>query len=190
MPGHRNSLRRLTGAVTMALALVILTPAGALASAPYRNPFAGDAYFVGRTDMGVDVCLDRHDPVRALGNGVVKGIIHNWFDGEPYLWYQLTSGPQSGRYVYVAEQINRLAHVGQVLRAGQPVARYARHGTCIETGWSTADGATLAQVTTGYSEGQVTKSGVSFARFLMGLGVQGEFELHPTHPHRHKHGHS
>jgi hypothetical protein len=88
----------------------------------------------------------------------------------------------------VAEQINHLAHVGQQLRAGEPLARYARKGTCIETGWSTSDGATVAQATTGYSEGQVTRAGVAFARFLIGLGVQGEFELHPTNPHGHGHG--
>jgi hypothetical protein len=190
MPRHIRSLRKLTGPLTTALALVALAPTGALAAAPYQNPFAGDTYLVGRTDMGVDVCLDRHDPIRAVGNGVVTGVINDWFDGEPYLWYQLTSGPQAGSYVYVAEQINHLAHVGQRLRAGQPVARFARRGTCVETGWSTSDGWTVAQTTTGYSEGQVTKAGVSFAQFLIGLGVQGEFELHPTHRNGHKHRHS
>jgi hypothetical protein len=189
MHRYGRSLGKLAGAVTAALAIVLLTPAGALASAPYQSPFDPDTYLVGRTDMGVDVCLQRHDPVRAIGDGVVAGIIHNWFDHQPYIWYQLTSGPAAGHYVYVAEQINHLAHVGQRLHAGQPVARYARKGTCLETGWSSPDGATMAQATTGYSEGQVTKAGVSFARFLMDLGVEGEFELHPTHPHPHKRPH-
>lgn len=79
--------------------------------------------------------------------------------------------------LYVAEQIDRLARVGQTLRAGDVVARYARRGTCIETGWSAADGATLAQTTTGYHEGDVTPEGIDFARFLIDTGVQGQFEL-------------
>ncbi|HEY1523974.1 MAG TPA: hypothetical protein VGF70_13255 [Solirubrobacteraceae bacterium] len=189
MHRHGRGLHRATGAASAALALATLTPAGALASAPYQNPFAGDRYLVGRTDMGVDVCLHHRDPIRAVGNGVVTGIIHGWFGREPYLWYQLTGGPQAGRYVYVAEQINHLAHIGHRLHTGQPVARFSKRGTCIETGWSASDGSTMAQTTTGYTEGQVTRAGVSFAQFLIGLGVDGEFQLHPTHGHGHQHGH-
>ena len=188
MSRNRFSLRALTGTLAAA-ALIALTPAAAQAAGPYQSPFTGDSALVGRTDMGVDVCLSKGDPIRAVGDGVVTGIIKDWYAGQPYIWYQLTSGPLTGRYVYVAEQINHLAHVGQKLRAGQPVARFARKGTCIETGWSASDGWTLAQATTGYTEGQVTKAGVSFARFLITLGVEGEFDLHPTPVHHHKHKH-
>jgi hypothetical protein len=182
---HRISLRALAGAV-LATALMALAAPDARAASAYQNPFAGDSYVVGRTDMGVDLCLQPGEPIRAIGDGVVTGIIHNWYDRQPYIWYELTDGPDAGRYVYVAEQINHLARVGRHLRAGQTLARFARSGSCIETGWSAADGWTEAQTTTGYHEGQVTKSGVSFARFLMSLGVQGTFELTPTRP-RHKH---
>jgi hypothetical protein len=168
------------------------------ATAAYQNPLAGDAYVVGRTDMGVDICLHPGDRIRAIGDGVVAGIIHDWYDGQPYIWYQLTDGPDAGRYVYVAEQIDHLAHVGQRLQAGEVVARFARRGTCIEMGWGADGGATLAQATTGYKEGQATRAGVSFARFLMSLGVEGSFDLHPTpegsgsrarghRGHRHRH---
>jgi hypothetical protein len=58
------------------------------------------------------------------------------------------------------------------MSAGQPVAYYRRSGTCIEMGWSAANGATLAQATTGYHEGQITVAGVSFARFVFRLGVR------------------
>ena len=68
------------------------------------------------------------------------------------------------------------------------MARYARKGTCIETGWSTVDGETQAQATTGYTEGQVTMAGVSFARLLISLGVQGGFDLVPAHATRVKPG--
>jgi hypothetical protein len=148
----------------------------------YQNPFAGEQPYVDRTDMGVDVCLSPGDPIRAVGNGVVVGIMKNWFEKQPYIWYQLTSGPYAGRYVYLAEQIKHLAPIGTTLQAGDVVARYAGKGTCIEMGWSAASGATLAQATTGYTEGQVTVAGVSFARFLMSVGVQGNFELVPTNP--------
>jgi hypothetical protein len=146
----------------------------------YGNPFAGQRYISGRTDMGVDFCLKRGAPIRAIGDGIVVGISPDWFRQQPYIWYQIVDGPYAGRYVYVAEQITRLAHIGAPLSAGRPVARFKRLGTCIETGWSAVDGATLAQATTGYHEGQVTRAGVSFARFLMTLGVLGRFELHPT----------
>lgn len=146
----------------------------------YLNPLRGDGYHTERTDQGVDFCLSRGEPIRALGDGVVIGIDRDWFRGEPYVWYQLVDGPFAGHYVYVAEQINRLAHPGTLLSAGQPVAYYKSSGTCIETGWSMGNGATRARVTTGYREGQVTVAGVSFARFLRSLGVQGPFELRPT----------
>lgn len=149
--------------------------------AGYRDPFTGERYITGRTDMGVDFCLKPGAPIRAIGDGVVAGISRDWFEHQPYIWYQLLDGPDAGRYVYVAEQIRRLAHIGALLSAGQTIARFKRLGTCIETGWSAPDGATLAQATTGYHEGQVTRAGVAFARFLMSLGVLGQFELRPTH---------
>lgn len=161
----------LTGLVaTLALA------APGVASA-YTNPFQGDTPIVGRTDMGVDVCLTQNDPIRAIGSGTVVGIMRNWYAGQPYLWYQLSGGPAAGQYVYVSEQIDHLARIGQSLQAGDVIARYARSGSCIETGWSMADGETQAQATTGYKDGQVTTAGVSFVRFLLGLGVTGQFEL-------------
>ena len=176
-------------AAPLVAAPLVAAPLVAVASAqsaptPYRNPFSGEQPYVGRTDMGVDLCLSPGDPVRAVGDGVVAGIMRNWAGREPYLWYELTGGADAGRYVYVAEQITNLARVGQTLRAGDVVARYARKGTCIETGWSTASGATLAQATTGYTDGEVTVAGVSFARFLISLGVQGTFDLIPAHTSR------
>lgn len=82
--------------------------------------------------------------------------------------------------------VNNVNDVDNVSSQVPPLAYYKKSGTCLETGWSAADGATLAQATTGYTEGQVTRSGVSFAHFLSSLGVQGPFELTPT-PIKHKH---
>ena len=152
----------------------------------YVDPLGGDRYITGRTDMGVDFCLAPGEPIRALGDGIVVGIWPDWFRHQPYIWYQLLDGPYAGRYVYVAEQIRRLARIGTQLTTGQPLAYYKKSGTCLETGWSAGNGSTLAHVTTGYTEGQVTRSGVSFAHFLSSLGVQGPFEFAPT-PVKHKH---
>jgi hypothetical protein len=180
------SLRPARTILTVAtLAAVLLAgAASARAVTAYENPFTGEQPYVGRTDMGVDLCLSPGDPIRALGDGVVTGIIRNWAGRQPYVWYELTSGPSAGHYVYVAEQITGLPRIGQTLRAGDMVARYAKKGTCIETGWSAADGETQAQTTTGYAEGEVTVSGVSFAHLLISLGVQGEFDLVPAHATR------
>jgi hypothetical protein len=181
LSAHRQHLALRAIACAAALTVFFLPVRAAHAQTPYVNPFSSDDnYYVGRTDMGVDICLNKGDAIRAIGNGVVTGIMRNWYAGQPYIWYQLTDGPDAGRYVYVAEQITHLAHVGQTLTAGQPLARYAAKGTCIEMGWSTADGETLAAATTGYTEGQATVAGVSFARVLISVGVQGNFELQPT----------
>lgn len=168
--------------VCLALCLLCATARAAPAASAYVNPFAGDDVVVGRTDMGVDVCLGPGQPIQALGAGVVIGIEKNWYAGQPYLWYELTDGPDAGRYVYVAEQIDHLAPAGTVVAAGQTIARYARKGSCIETGWSAANGATLAVTTTGYREGEVTAAGVSFARLLLSSGVPGNFELVAPQP--------
>ncbi len=176
--------RGVAAALALAAALLVAVPGAQAASTPYQNPFSDEQPYVGRTDMGVDLCLSPGDPIRAVGDGVVAGVMRNWAGREPYLWYELTAGADAGRYVYLAEQITNLAPIGQTLRAGDVVARYARKGTCIETGWSTATGATLAQATTGYTEGEVTVAGVSFVRFLISLGVQGTFDLIPAHTSR------
>lgn len=173
----RYGIVRLSGGAQQGAVSLDFDRALATSSPGYVSPLAGDRYSTGRTDMGVDFCLRPGEPIRAIGDGVVVGISPDWFAGEPYIWYRLLDGPYAGRYVYVSEQITGLARVGTQLSAGQPLAYYRWSGTCIETGWSAADGATLAQATTGYHEGQVTAAGVSFAHFLISLGVQGRFKL-------------
>jgi hypothetical protein len=172
---------QLTGGAENGTTSLELDRAFAAVYTGYVNPLRGDRYVLGRTDMGVDFCLGPGEPIHAVGDGIVVGISPDWFKGQPYIWYQLLDGPSAGRFVYVAEQIGKLAQIGAPLTAGQTIAKYSGAGTCIETGWSARDGATMAQATTGYHEGQVTKAGVAFARFLTALGVRGGFELTPTH---------
>ena len=176
-------LRRLSTISSLAgLIGLIALSAPAAASAAYVNPFSSATATVGRTDMGVDLCLNPGDAIRAIGDGTVTGIQRDWYAGQPYLWYVLSDGPHAGDYVYVAEQIDHLARVGQTLRAGDVLARYAKRGSCLETGWSMADGETEAAASTGYTEGQATPAGVSFARLLMSVGVTGQFELTTPKP--------
>jgi hypothetical protein len=75
-------------------------------------------------------------------------------------------GP-AGKYQYVSEQIDHPAAPGSILQQGQGIARFAASGTGFEFGWATATpGQTLAQSTTGYTEGQFTLAG-SFIRLWL-----------------------
>jgi hypothetical protein len=188
MPSFPLRVWRACLAAAALASTLALGASSARAAIPYQNPFTAEQPYVGRTDMGVDLCLSPGEPIHAIGNAVVTGIIRDWDGREPYVWYELTGGPDAGHYVYVAEQITGLPSIGQTLHAGDVVARYAKKGTCIETGWAAADGETQAQSTTGYTEGEVTVAGVSFAHLLISLGVQGVFDLVPAHATRVKPG--
>ena len=137
----------------------------ALTASGYTNPIPGAT--LGRTDMGVDANLPVGHPIVALGDSKVVGIAPNWYKGQPYVLMQLTSGPDAGKYWYVAEQIAPTVRPGQTVKAGEQIGTYAPSGTGIEIGFgSPTPGRTQAQATTGYSEGQVTPAGQSFRNLL------------------------
>ena len=164
----------LSGALKRLIALscaLAAFAAGAQTAWAYESPFAGTGAYIGRTDMGVDACLTPGDPVRAVGAGVVIGVIKDWYAGQPLVYFELLDGRDAGRVQYVAEQITDIAPPGTILQRGQPIARYASKGTAIEYGWSTINGITLAKATTGYEEGQVTPAGRSIRRWLNALGA-------------------
>lgn len=132
----------------------------------YVNPISG-GFTKGRTDMGIDASATPGSPIRAMGNAKILSISPNWYKGQPYLSYELLDGPQRGKVIYVAEQISPTVHAGQTVRAGETIARYAPSGTGIEMGFGTrTPGRTLAQATSGYSEGQETSAGKQFRRLL------------------------
>lgn len=134
----------------------------------YVYPIPGFA--VGRTDMGIDASSSPGSPIGAIGDSKMVNLVPNWYQGQPMMVFQLTDGPDAGRYWYVAEQIVPEVHKGQMVKAGHEVARYASSGTGIELGWAAnASGLTLAKGTTGYSEGQITPAGQAFRAFLTGL---------------------
>lgn len=134
----------------------------------YVAPFAGAT--PERVDMGQDFALKPGAPIRAIGNAVIKAIQPNWYKGQPLIAYELTAGPAKGRQIYAAEQITPTVKVGQRVRAGQMIATYAAQGTGLETGWFNGK-ETLAQSTTGYTEGAESPAGKSFSNFLKQLGV-------------------
>ena len=154
-------------------------PSGTAADPPpassgaYVNPLPAAAH-IGRTDMGVDANMNPGDPIVAPGNSRVLGITPNWYRGQPYVALQLLDGPMKGHNYYLAEQITPNVSVGQIVQVGQPIAHYAASGTGIEMGWAGANWEqTLAQATSGYSEGEQTAAGGSFRDFLDGLGHDG-----------------
>jgi hypothetical protein len=132
----------------------------------YVYPFPGGTT-LGRTDEGVDANMPVGAPIGAIGPARVMGVHPGWYAGQPLMWEMLTGGPMAGRYIYLAEQINKLA--SGTLGPHSALAHYAPSGTGIEMGWATASGETLAKATSGYSEGQVTAAGASFRDFIMGL---------------------
>lgn len=105
-------------------------------------------------DQGVDLAASPGtpgvDPVP--GTSRLAGVIPNWFQGQPYYWFQVLSGPFKGKFWYVAEQFRSGLRVGQTVTQGQKVGVYAPSGTATEWGWATASGETLARATTGYHE--------------------------------------
>lgn len=141
-----------------------------ISSATYIDPLQNVTVW-GRTDQGVDANMPVGAPILAPCPVKILAVIPDWYAGQPLVYYELLDGPQAGRMQYVAEEITDLARPGAILQQGQVIARYAASGTGIEFGWSTVDGVTLAQATTGYEEGQITPAGRSIRAWLAALGA-------------------
>ncbi len=141
-----------------------------LKSSGYTNPLPGATWE--RTDQGVDASLSNGSPIHAIGDSKVVAIRPNWYRGQPYVQFQFLNGPSAGKFYYIAEAINPSVRPGQTVRAGQVVGTYNSGGTGLELGWGTSGSQTLAQATTGYTEGQQTPAGKSFRNFLNGLGAR------------------
>lgn len=114
-----------------------------------------------RTDQGVDEGVTPGssvtDPVPGTSSFV--GTIPNWYNGQPFYWFKVISGPFKGRFWYIAEQVRSGFRAGQQVSQGGKIGTTPASGTGQESGWATASGQTLARATTGYTEGQVTPAG-------------------------------
>jgi murein DD-endopeptidase MepM/ murein hydrolase activator NlpD len=162
------------GANSAAAAITASGPKGSLPvmGAGGANPFArAKGAKLGRVDQGVDASMAAGSPILAPFDSVLERIDPNWYRGQPGLFFRITSGPNTGKYWYLAEQIDPNVKVGQRVNAGEPVATYAHSGTGIEIGWAANAVQTLAQATTGYREGQATHAGSDFMRFLLSTGA-------------------
>ncbi len=149
----------------------------------YINPFTGESWNALRIDQGVDWGPNApNTPVRAIGAGVVtfsQATNTGWpFDGSGacgnpggcggFIIYELTTGPQTGHYVYVGEHITNLLPVGTQLTAGQTIAYAQPNFAWTEWGWAAPPGNAQNPLTRGSGE---TPGGLAFDRFLISLGA-------------------
>lgn len=140
----------------------------------YVSPFAGAHGLVrGREDEGIDFTAAPGSKIGAIGAGVIDAIVKGWFKGQPLIEEKLTSGSHKGQFVYYAEQLKSAVSLGQRVRAGQTIGTVAGSGTGLELGFGAGGGRTLAQATTGYTEGQKTPAAAEFSKFLASLGHGG-----------------
>lgn len=105
----------------------------------YVNPLSQIRGLIAeRVDQGVD--FQGSGPILAIGNAKILETNGAGWPGGPYMSYQLLDGPDAGRTVYVAENIRPTVHVGQTVKAGQPIAQMLNLGTGIEMGWADQGG--------------------------------------------------
>lgn len=138
----------------------------------YVSPFSSLAGIVPeRIDQGVDYAFTGTPEIRAIGNAKIIGITPNWYEGQPFLWYQLLDGDHKGEYIFVAEGINIVVQPGDFVKKGQKIAQYVANAhTGMETGFATATGQVIDPYN-GRADGTSTDGGKRFARFLKSLGV-------------------
>lgn len=156
----------------------------------YVNPLSGAHVTPERIDMGVDYAGSGN--VSAIGDAVVTQAMSSgsgWPGPGGFVEYKLTSGPDAGVFVYVAEGVAPLVKVGQQIKAGTPVAQIIPgSSTGIETGLGSGQGSgTYASGHGGYSEGQLTAAGQWFSDLIQQLGgppgtVGGRSVVGPTPP--------
>lgn len=145
----------------------------------YRNPLRGVADLrPGRVDQGVD--YGGAGPIYALGPGIVQSVYNAGWPEGVFIVYELTGGPDTGRGVYVAENVVPRVTVGQAISPSTVVAILRPQAPNLETGWAdlSALGATQAladhQVPGKGDAGSLsTGCGQSFNALLRRLGVPG-----------------
>jgi hypothetical protein len=161
-----------------AVSVAIAAPASSSPSqTPYSNPLrAVTALVPERVDMGVDFAGS--GPVYPLGDAMITGATGSspGWPGGGWITYRLTDGPDAGLMVYVAEDVQPVASVGEVVTPATVIANMYDGGTGIETGWAMPDGASAESqlpAAGGIGGGGPfpTMVGLSFENLLRGLGV-------------------
>lgn len=165
-------------------------------AARYKNPI-GTGLIPGRVDQGVD--YTGTGAVYALGNGTITNVWNPGWPGGAFIALHLSNGPNAGKYVYYAEDINPAVAVGQSVTAGEMIG-YATGGG-IEVGWAAAPGTGQSmadhtgQTRAGLARGDAgcypTVYGVNFSDLVHSLGgpagavtgpVQGSTTTADVHP--------
>ena len=189
--GSRRRARLVATAVCSAMlaifGIVAVDDAPVLA-ASYVNPLSAlSGLRAARIDQGVDYYSSGGN-ILAVGDGRVKYAARSgsgWNPGGAFIEYQLTDGPGSGLWVYVAECINLIV-TGGTVRAGQAIAsmntKCSISGSgcstfCIETGWGCStkgvlDSAEAGQYCTNQDQGNYTVAtgyGCNFNNMLKSL---------------------
>jgi hypothetical protein len=138
----------------------------------YVNPIGPGLVYAG-ADEGTDWAGT--GTVNAIGNGIVTDVATgSGWPGGGLVTYQLTSGPDAGDYIYVAEHIIPTVHTGQLVTPGQSVA-YALGGyPYLETGYAASPDGETSAVAAGdqpTNPPHETAFGLAFAAFLRSLGA-------------------
>ena len=108
-----------------------------VAPGQYVNPFARTRNLTPqRIDMGVD--YDGQGEIDAIGDAHITfagtGIGGGWTCSTPTnggVVYQLSNGPDEGKWVYVAEDVIPTVNEGQTVTAGQQIATFAPQGLLV-----------------------------------------------------------
>jgi hypothetical protein len=143
----------------------------------YVNPLAHASVTPERIDQGVDYAGS--GPLDALGDGQITyvGTSNTGWPGA-FIEFRLLNGPDSGRYVYYAEDVTPAQglHVGQTVSAGQAIATIYQGSDGIEIGWGAGVGTETYAAAHGQwspsddADSVPTPSGESFSALIASLG--------------------
>ncbi len=143
----------------------------------YANPLRDvSALLPERVDQGVD--FGGSGPVYALGDAVITNAQsgnYGW-PGGGWITYRLTSGPDAGQLVFLAEDVTPQVQVGQHVTSSTVIATMFNGGDGIETGWAQPTGFTAESQApeAGGIDGNgpfPTLIGMNFEQMLVSLGV-------------------
>jgi murein DD-endopeptidase MepM/ murein hydrolase activator NlpD len=146
---------------------------------PYINPI-GPGLSPGRVDMGVD--YSGAGNLYALGTGQITNVSNSGWPGGIFIGLKLSAGPDSGDYVYYAEDISPAVTVGQQVKAGQLIGKATGGSSGIEIGWAAPPGVgqtmaaesgqNVAGLAVGDPGAYPTGYGVDFSNLIQSLGGQ------------------
>ena len=138
----------------------------------YCNPFRAVKNLVPeRIDQGVDYACS--GTIYAMGPGIVD-VYHNRDDsgwpGGTFMSYKLTAGPASGKFIFLAENIDldTTLHSGSYVFSGTVLGTQVNASPESETGWG-LKGAGYTAEHACYTEGCTTALGVNFNDLLVCL---------------------